>query len=319
MSCRHCTQQPIKNTFTCVPNGEKLSNDVISFIRKWTNTKWKRNEKRRIYFWGGEPLLYWETIKELIRKFYEFDFEFKIYTNGLLLNDEIVSFCNAYNVRVIMSYDAPLSNAVRNVVPSDENIKMFLRIRKRTVNSVFNAINCDLVETFKLLKAKFPATNITVGLINLLWDIPEDIYNFDVNKIADSVQKLKEYAKTDKHSQKWFKKYKDRAYSFDKNDFLEYPFPPCRPGLVSLSVDFNGNVMRCHNDNYVLGHINEDFNSLQQKHLDEWKRLLSPKCYDCECLDICRCTCPIAIKTDDKSEFVQCFYLKEIFKAIMKE
>lgn len=51
-------------------------------------------------FFGGEPLLNWEVCKKLVaygrsrEKEYNKKFRFTVTTNGVLLNDEIMDFCN---------------------------------------------------------------------------------------------------------------------------------------------------------------------------------------------------------------------------------
>ena len=99
MSCRHCVQTPIKSCFNLSPQGENLSQEVKDFIVAWSNLPWKyaENNPRRLYFWGGEPLLYWETIKKLVLEFKKIgvkNVSYRIFSNGLLLNDEIVDFCS---------------------------------------------------------------------------------------------------------------------------------------------------------------------------------------------------------------------------------
>ncbi len=62
-------------------------------------------------FFGGEPLLNWETVKKLVaygRSLEEKSgkhFRFTITTNGVLLNDEIMEFCNREMDNVVMSVD----------------------------------------------------------------------------------------------------------------------------------------------------------------------------------------------------------------------
>ena len=60
MTCRHCSQTPIKNTF-CLQPDSVLPEKVIQFLKTWLEAK--NGSFSRIYFWGGEPLLYWETIQ----------------------------------------------------------------------------------------------------------------------------------------------------------------------------------------------------------------------------------------------------------------
>ena len=74
-----------------------------------------------------------------------------------------------------MSYDAPNPLAVRNAVPSQQNIDALLECEKRSVNFVFNALNDDPVRAFAMLEEMFPETIVDMGLINILSDMPKDI------------------------------------------------------------------------------------------------------------------------------------------------
>lgn len=324
MSCRHCSQTPIKGCFNLSPQGKELSQEVKDFIVKWSNLPWKyaENNPRRLYFWGGEPLLYWETIKKLVLEFKKIgvkNISYRIYSNGLLLNNEIVDFCNEHDIWFIMSYDAPNARAARNAVPSKEACKKLLRIRKRTVNTVFNAINDNMVEAFEWLQYTFPYTEITCGFMNVLSEsTPLDLYKFKSNAVKKAVKNLWLAANSDSkiasYAQQWFSSKVWRTKKWDKEEFNNYPYPPCRPAVVSLSINFNGEIMLCHNTNKVVGHITDDFAELQEKHREIFEKLLPTKCRDCEHLDICRCICPIAVQKD--GELCYCDYLREFWEAI---
>ena len=62
-------------------------------------------------FFGGEPLLNWDVCKKLveygrsIEKKYNKNFRFTVTTNGVLLNDEIMDFCNKEMGNVVLSLD----------------------------------------------------------------------------------------------------------------------------------------------------------------------------------------------------------------------
>lgn len=51
-------------------------------------------------FFGGEPLMNWDVVKELVKygrsleKEHNKLFRFTLSTNGVLLNDEVMEFCN---------------------------------------------------------------------------------------------------------------------------------------------------------------------------------------------------------------------------------
>ena len=62
-------------------------------------------------FFGGEPLLNWEVCKELVKygreqeKKYNKNFRFTLTTNGILINDDVIDFCNKEMGNVVLSLD----------------------------------------------------------------------------------------------------------------------------------------------------------------------------------------------------------------------
>ena len=62
-------------------------------------------------FFGGEPLLNWNVCKELVKygreqeKKFGKNFRFTLTTNGLLINDDVIDFCNKEMGNVVLSLD----------------------------------------------------------------------------------------------------------------------------------------------------------------------------------------------------------------------
>ncbi len=62
-------------------------------------------------FFGGEPLLNWEVCKKLVaygreqEKRHNKNFRFTLTTNGLLINDDVIDFCNKEMANVVLSLD----------------------------------------------------------------------------------------------------------------------------------------------------------------------------------------------------------------------
>lgn len=62
-------------------------------------------------FFGGEPLMNWQVVKDLVRygreqeKIHNKNFRFTLTTNGVLLNDEVMEFCNREMGNVVLSLD----------------------------------------------------------------------------------------------------------------------------------------------------------------------------------------------------------------------
>lgn len=72
----------------------------------------KRHKKNlEVDFFGGEPLLNWEVCKKLveygrsIEKEHGKNFRFTLTTNGVLVNDEVIDFCNREMGNVVLSLD----------------------------------------------------------------------------------------------------------------------------------------------------------------------------------------------------------------------
>ena len=62
-------------------------------------------------FFGGEPLMNWQVVKDLVKygrdqeKIHNKNFRFTLTTNGVLLNDEVMEFCNKEMANVVLSVD----------------------------------------------------------------------------------------------------------------------------------------------------------------------------------------------------------------------
>lgn len=74
----------------------------------------EQSETRRnleVDFFGGEPLLNWEVCKKLVaygreqEKKHNKNFRFTLTTNGLLINDDVIDFCNKEMANVVLSLD----------------------------------------------------------------------------------------------------------------------------------------------------------------------------------------------------------------------
>ena len=62
-------------------------------------------------FFGGEPLMNWQVVKDLVKygreqeKIHNKNFRFTLTTNGVLLDDEVMEFCNREMSNVVLSVD----------------------------------------------------------------------------------------------------------------------------------------------------------------------------------------------------------------------
>lgn len=99
MHCRYCLQTGVD-----VPANRPadLGAFCAGFARKFKDAVFKR-----IVFWGGEPMLYWKTIREVIERFEILGIEptdaYIITTNARRMTDDYVTFVNARPVWTVVS------------------------------------------------------------------------------------------------------------------------------------------------------------------------------------------------------------------------
>ena len=68
-------------------------------------------ENLEVDFFGGEPLMNWKVVKDLVKygreqeQLHNKKFRFTLTTNGVLLNDEVMEFCNKEMANVVLSVD----------------------------------------------------------------------------------------------------------------------------------------------------------------------------------------------------------------------
>ncbi len=80
---------------------------ALDFLIEQSGTR----KNLEVDFFGGEPLLNWEVCKKLVRygreqeKKYNKNFRFTLTTNGLLINDDVIEFCNKEMANVVLSLD----------------------------------------------------------------------------------------------------------------------------------------------------------------------------------------------------------------------
>ncbi len=70
-----------------------------------------RRRHLEVDFFGGEPLMNWDVVRQLVEygrsqeALHDKQFRFTLTTNGVLLNDEIMEFCNREMSNVVLSLD----------------------------------------------------------------------------------------------------------------------------------------------------------------------------------------------------------------------
>ena len=127
VSCRHCMQYSVGldvHKIDFFAKDEVLSDSCVNFFKNWAEIDGEHN----LVFWGGEPLIYFSAIRKAVTMFASLGIldklNLQLFTNGCLLNEEMVEFFNYYNFMVILSFDGPDETFLRNKIPDDFKISL---------------------------------------------------------------------------------------------------------------------------------------------------------------------------------------------------
>ena len=144
-SCDYCSQKFVERA------PETSKKDIDAFMDMLDNLSFNEHRGLKIEFWGGEPLVYWKTLKPLaeaiLERFesWEVKPQFAMITNGSILTDEMIDWLMMLDFSVSISHDGP-GQSVRGPDPFDdpeqkERILGFYRMMRRLNKPIsFNAM-----------------------------------------------------------------------------------------------------------------------------------------------------------------------------------
>lgn len=121
-SCDFCTQKHNTKSKITLKRLQEIIKDFQEI---------NPSDKYMMSFFGGEPLLEFETISKFLKDFKDDNcIRKRIITNGLLLTEEIYNFCAEYNIELRISYDGifqdqrnyVLPKKVKKIIYNDEKI-----------------------------------------------------------------------------------------------------------------------------------------------------------------------------------------------------
>jgi uncharacterized protein len=163
MHCSYCLQHH-ERPFAVKTDIE----DAKAFIANLDG--WLVGSPEKIEFWGGEPMLYWPTIKYLVEQLHiKFPNAFYVMVmNGTLLTDEVIDYAERFNIAIAISHDGP-GQHLRGNDPLDDpemvdRIKRLFTRRRGYVsfNPVIHSGNYDILAMLDWFKERF-GNDVNVG------------------------------------------------------------------------------------------------------------------------------------------------------------
>jgi len=253
-------------------------------------------------FFGGEPLMNWDVVKELVaygrskEKEFNKNFRFTLTTNGVLLNDDIMEFCNKEMANVVLSLDGrkevndkmrPFRNGKGSYELITPKFQKFAKLREDMsyyVRGTFTRENIDFAEDvihFADLGFKHMSIEPVVGSD----DEPYAIRKEDLPKIMEEYDKLaKEYIKREKEGNGF--NFFHFMIDLEGGPCVAKRLSGCGSGTEYLAVTPWGDFYPCHqfvgDEKFLLGNVDEGIKRTDL--VDEFKTCnvyAKPKCREC--------------------------------------
>lgn len=316
--CSYCSVGRFLNNEVGEP---EINDDIYNYIVDWSRSASADNVKG-LGFYGGEPLLYFETIKTIIQRLesdknFNRDFvKYRIITNGVLLNQEIVDYCNEKSILVTLSYDAPVINGLRDVHLSDEQIPLFLSLKYRQVQFVYNAVNSRPLISKLFLEKKFPGTQVRCSVYANYTDSPKPEFSrFSRSELLMGLDELLRYYKDKAPDLVFYRIFSAlrRIGKFEIEKF-ENGQIQCIAGR-GVALDLQGNIYMCANCGDKAADIyDKDYKLIKSKCKQDIVKRILPACRECSYLPICWVYCPLAYINGNQYEF--CDYHKLLYDFV---
>ena len=253
-------------------------------------------------FFGGEPLMNWDVVKQLVEygrskeEEYNKKFRFTLTTNGVLLNDEVMEFCNREMGNVVLSLDGrpevndkmrPFRNGKGSyelIVPKFQKFADSRNQNNYYVRGTFTRENLDFSQDV----IHFADLGFKQRSIEPVVASPEEPYAIreeDLPKIMEEYDKLAvEYIKRQKEG---------RGFNFfhfmldlNQGPCVAKRLSGCGSGTEYLAVTPWGDLYPCHQfvgeEKFLLGNVDDGITNTEVR--DEFKLCnvyAKDKCRDC--------------------------------------
>jgi uncharacterized protein len=312
-SCSYCSQKFVERP------DETSKKDIDAFMSKLDVLEFDEAQGLKIEFWGGEPLVYWKTMKPLAEALDEkFDHwkkkpNFSVITNGSLLTREICSWLYYMGFSVGISHDGP-GQYVRGPDPFEDPdkrkiildfYKVMSPIGRISFNSMMNINNRSRTDVYNWFVNLTGDKNVTIGEgtfidaydadgINSSFLSKKDHFEFrrqsfnDIYSAEDMIGFFGIYDKIDNFT-------KSVLVHFDST----YLGQKCgMDDENTIAVDLVGNVVTCQNVSVKelskngqphLGGNLQDYDNVELKSVTHWKNRAG--CKDCPVLQLCKGSC----------------------------
>lgn len=290
------------------------------------------SQEIHIGFYGGEPLLAFDLIKDVVayaeKVFKGKKVLYNMTSNGTLLDEEKINFLTEHDFNLMISLDGPKEiNDLNRVYPDgsgtyDSIMQKIHLIQEKnpdyadklSISMVMDPSNdFDCINSITLEGKEFKPLNLNATIIDTDYD-----YDNPLNYSEDYIWKL-EYnvflafmsywgrypiEKISSISRTMIQRTLNDLYKFEEAPSIktcDVPSGPCIPGQMRLFSDINGNLFPCErvsetSEAMKIGSLKDGFDLQQINYLLNFSQLTEEQCKNCWAFRYCN---QCAKKADD--------------------
>lgn len=219
-------------------------------------------ENLELDFFGGEPLMAWETVVETVKyarsieKQHGKNFRFTMTTNGVLLDDEKIDYINKEMVNCVLSLDGrkEVNDRIRvtpndkgsydTIVPKFQKLVNSRKNENRTdyyVRGTFTAYNLDFTDdVLHINELGFDQISVEPAVTDE--NLPYSIKTSDLPRVFSEYDRLYEVMKNDPHKFNFFHFMLD----LDQGPCAIKRLRGCGCGNEYVAVTPDGEIYPCH-------------------------------------------------------------------------
>lgn len=326
-NCTYCSQH-MSTTFDT-----DNDIDILKLVLNILNNR----DVFSVFFWGGEPLLYFDKLVKIFNTFSKFkkDIHYLVITNGSLLNNTITEFFLKNNIQVFVSYDGNSNMSYRSKDILGEKVEFLRKLNAKSLLR-FNCVCTNKMHSLSqyityvqnILQQEICINEFRANFIfdQLSADCVIPLHNYGESLYKDLLQCTPNQAHFTKESYDYFvstlntqQKLHSKCIVLDDN---------------VLCVNTQGDIVTCHNFNstdltefgepHLLGNIRSNLCIIPTlKNSNNMK-----KCSQCLVNRICRGGC---LYTPLKYEDINCrvnyeqylgyfkYFVSKLFNCYVKD
>ncbi|PFK30966.1 thioether cross-link-forming SCIFF peptide maturase [Bacillus cereus] len=309
LSCEYCFASQGKYNGSRAIMSYEVGKRAIDYVLE--NSGHHRNLD--IDFFGGEPLMAWKVVKQIVayarskEKEYKKTFRFTFTTNGMLLNDEITDFLNKEMYNVVLSLDGrkEVHNHLRKTVTGkgsyDYIVPKFQEFVKKRgdkeyyVRGTYTHNNIDFTnDIFHIADLGFDKLSMEPVICN-----PREPYVLTEEDLPDIYNQYEILAKEMLKREEEGNGFTFYHYMLDLSEgpCIQKRISGCGSGTEYLAVTPWGELFPCHqfvgDNEYSMGNIWDGITKQEmQCQFKESNCYSKPECQDCWAKLYCSGGCP---------------------------